>query len=127
MRAPFFYQLVADLIVIVHFIFVLFVVLGALLVVKWRRVLWLHVSAAFWGAVVEFSGWVCPLTPLEVWLRHRAGEAGYRSDFVARYLLPVLYPEGLTRRVQIVLGALVVAVNLAIYGWVLRTNTKRKV
>ncbi len=127
MRAPFLYQLVADLIVIVHFIFVLFVVLGALLVVKWRRVLWLHVSAAFWGAVVEFSGWVCPLTPLEVWLRRRAGEAGYRSDFVARYLLPVLYPEGLTRRIQIVLGALVVAVNLAIYGWVLRANTKRKV
>lgn len=127
MRTPFFYQLLADLIVVVHFAFVLFVVLGGLLAVRWRRVFWLHVSAAFWGAFVEFSGWVCPLTPLEVWLRRRAGEAGYRSDFVARYLLPVLYPEGLTRGIQIVLGAFVVAVNLAIYGWVLRANTKRKI
>ncbi len=125
--APFFYRLFADLLVGIHFAFVLFVVLGGLLTVKWRRVMWLHVSAALWGAAVEFSGWICPLTPLEIWLRQRAGEAGYRSDFVARYILPVLYPEGLTRGMQIVLGAFVIAVNLAIYGWVLRSNMKRKV
>ena len=127
MSAPFFYQLLADLVVGIHFAFVLFVVLGGLLTVKWRRVMWLHLSAAFWGAFVEFSGWICPLTPLEIWLRQKAGEAEYRSDFVAHYLLPVLYPEGLTRRTQIVLGVLVIAVNLAIYGWVLRSNVKRKV
>ena len=127
MSPPVFYQLLADLVVGIHFAFVLFVVLGGLLTVKWRRVMWLHVSAAFWGAVVEFSGWICPLTPLEIWLRRKAGEAGYRSDFVARYLLPVLYPEGLTRGMQIVLGVSVVAVNLAIYGWVLRSTMKTKV
>jgi hypothetical protein len=127
MSAPVFYQLLADVVVGIHFAFVLFVVLGGLLTVKWRRVMWLHVSAAFWGAVVEFSGWICPLTPLEIWLRRKAGEAGYRSDFVAHYLLPVLYPQGLTRGIQIVLGVFVVAVNLAIYVWVLRSNMKRKV
>ncbi len=127
MSAPFFYQLVADLVVGVHLAFVLFVVLGGFLAVKWRRVIWLHLSAAFWGAVVEFSGWICPLTPLEMWLRQRAGEAGYRSDFVAHYLLPILYPEGLTRGLQIMLGTFVVAANVAIYGWMLRYNRKKKV
>ena len=127
MSAAFFYHLLADLVVGVHFVFVLFVILGGFLAVKWRRIAWLHVSAAVWGATVEFSGWVCPLTPLEIWLRQRAGEAGYHSAFVAYYLLPVLYPEGLTRSVQIVLGALVVVLNLAIYGWVLRTNMTKKV
>lgn len=127
MSAPVFYQLLADLVVGVHFVFVLFVILGGFLAVKWRRIAWLHVSAAIWGAAVEFSGWICPLTPLENWFRERAGEGGYRSDFVARYLLPVLYPEGLTRGIQILLGVSVVAVNLAIYGWVLRSNMKRKV
>jgi uncharacterized protein DUF2784 len=127
MSTPFFYQLLADLVVGVHFAFVLFVVLGGLLTVKWRCVMWLHLSAAFWGTFVECSGWICPLTPLEIWLRQKAGEAGYRSDFVARYLLPVLYPEGLTRGIQIVLGVFVIAVNLAIYGWIVRSNMKRKV
>lgn len=126
MSAPVFYQLLADLVVGVHFVFVVFVILGGLLVMKWRRVMWVHVSAAFWGAVVEFSGWICPLTPLEIWLRQRAGEAGYRSDFVAHYLLPILYPEALTRGMQIVLGVCVVVVNLAIYGWLLQCSMKKK-
>ena len=127
MSAPFCYQLLADLVVGVHFLFVLFVIFGGLLVVKWRRIIGLHIAAALWGALIEFSGWICPLTPLENWFREKAGERGYRSDFVARYLLPVLYPEGLTRAIQIVLGVAVVAVNLVIYGWVLRSNMKRKV
>ena len=126
MSAPVFYQLLADLVVGVHFVFVVFVILGGLLVMKWRRVMWVHVSAAFWGAVVEFSGWICPLTPLEIWLRQRAGEAGYRSDFVAHYLLPILYPEALTRGMQIVLGVCVVVVNLAIYGWLLQCSMTKK-
>jgi hypothetical protein len=75
--------------------------------------------AAVWGAAVEFTGWICPLTPLENWLRQRAGEGAYGDDFLARYLLPLLYPEGLTRPMQITLGVLVVVVNLLIYGWIL--------
>jgi uncharacterized protein DUF2784 len=127
MSTPFFYQLLADLVVGLHFAFVVFVIFGALLAMKWRRVMWLHVSAAFWGALVEFSGWICPLTPLEVWLRRRAGEDSYRSDFVARYLLPVLYPQGLTRGMQIVLGTFVVVINATIYSCVLRRNMNKKV
>lgn len=111
-----FYRLGADLVVILHFGFVLFVLLGGLLLVKWPRLAWLHLPAVAWGAFVEFSGWICPLTPLEKWLRTQAGEAEYAGDFVARYLSAALYPEALTREVQIVLGTLVLAVNLAIYG-----------
>jgi hypothetical protein len=76
--------------------------------------------AVFWGVAIELSGWICPLTPLENWLRHKGGEENYQFDFVAHYLLPMLYPQGLTRRSQIVLGALVLVVNGAIYGWVFR-------
>ena len=127
MSAQFIYQLLADLVVLAHVTFVVFAVLGGLLAVRWRRVIWIHLGAVIWAATIEFSGWICPLTPLEIWLRQRAGEAGYRSDFVAHYLLPVLYPEGLTRGMQIALGTFVVAVNLAIYGWLLQCNMKKKV
>jgi hypothetical protein len=126
MSAQFYYSILADLVVGVHFLFVLFVIFGGVLVVKWRRIAWLHVSAAVWGALIEFSGWVCPLTPLENWFRENAGKETYRFDFVAHYLWPLLYPEGLTRRVQIILGVLVVGLNLAIYTWVLRPAWKGK-
>jgi hypothetical protein len=118
------YLLLADLVVWVHLAFVVFVVVGGLLVMKWPRLIWIHLPAVFWGIAIELSGWICPLTPLENWLRHKGGEENYQFDFVARYLLPMLYPQGLTRGSQIVLGALVLVVNVAIYGWVLR---KRKV
>ena len=117
------YQLLADFVVLLHVVFVVFAVLGGLLVLRWRGVLWTHLAAAFWAAIVEFFGWVCPLTPLENWLRENAGEAGYRSDFIAHYVLPVLYPRGLTREIQIALGVFVVALNLAIYGWLLRRQS----
>jgi hypothetical protein len=118
------YPLLADFIVGIHLAFVVFVVLGGLLVMKWPRLIWIHLPAVFWGIAIELSGWICPLTPLENWLRHKGGEENYEFDFVARYLLPMLYPQGLTRGSQIVFGALVLVVNVAIYGWVLR---KRKV
>ena len=118
------YPLLADLVVWIHLVFVVFVVLGGLLVMKRPGLIWIHLPAAIWGVVIELSGWICPLTPLENWLRHKGGEEIYYSDFVAHYLLPMLYPQGLTRRSQMVLGALVLVVNGAIYGWVLR---KRKV
>jgi hypothetical protein len=111
------YHVLADLVLLVHAAFVGFVLLGGLLVWKWRPVAWLHLPAAAWGAVVEFSGWICPLTPLENWLRERAGEAAYRGDFLAKYLLPILYPDMLTREIQTALGVLVVLLNVAIYWW----------
>ena len=114
------YSLLAQLILILHLAFVAFVLLGGLLVLKWRRIAWLHLPAATWGTVVEFTGWICPLTPLEYWLRAQAGEASSPADSLVQYLLPALYPSGLTRESQILLGLLVLAVNLAIYGWLWR-------
>lgn len=119
------YRTLADLVVVVHFGFVLFAVAGALLVLRWPRVAWAHVPAAVWAALIEFAGWICPLTPLENWLRVRGGGAGYRGGFVDHYILPILYPEGLTRGTQITLGVLVLLLNLAIYGWLLRRRLGR--
>ena len=106
----------ADLIVAIHFAFVLFVVLGGLVVLRWPRVVWLHVPAVVWGALVEFTGWICPLTPLENRLRRAAGETSYQGDFIAHYILPVLYPNGLTRTDQLMLGGAALAINVVIYG-----------
>lgn len=114
------YRLLAHFVVLVHLAFVVFVMLGGLLAFRFRRAPWVHLPMALWGAVVEIGGWVCPLTPLENHLRRAAGLATYEGDFVGRYLLPILYPAGLTRPVQWELAALVVAVNLVIYAEVLR-------
>jgi nitrate reductase gamma subunit len=113
----------ADAVLIVHLAFVVFVVAGGLFALKWPWVAWLHVPSAAWGAAVEFGGWICPLTPLEDRFRELAGQTPHTGDFVARYLLPVLYPEGLTRDVQIGLGAAVVLLNVAVYALVLRRRT----
>lgn len=110
------YRAFADIVVLLHVGFVLFVVLGGLLVLRRGRWAWVHLPAAGWGAVVELAGWVCPLTPLEVKLRRAGGEAGYSGGFVEQYLLPLLYPGELTRQDQILLGILVVLLNLVIYG-----------
>ena len=114
------YQLLADLVVLVHVAFVVFAVLGGLLAARWRRLVWIHLLAVIWAVIVEFFGWVCPLTPLENWLRRRAGQAVYPSDFIAHYILPVLYPEELSREVQITLGAIVLLINLSVYTWIFR-------
>lgn len=110
------YRLLADLVVVVHFGFVLFVMLGGLLVIRWPKLAWLHVPAALWGALIMFGGWICPLTPLENHFARLGGEAGYEGGFVERYLVAVLYPEGLTRATQVVLGLLVLVVNFAAYA-----------
>jgi hypothetical protein len=107
--------MLADLVVILHFAFVLFVLFGGLLALRWPRVMYLHLPAALWGAFIELAGGICPLTPLENSLRRGAGLPGYQGGFVEHYILPVLYPAGLTRDVQLVLGAIVIGVNLAIY------------
>ncbi len=120
------YGVLADLVVVVHLAFVLFAVLGGFLVFRWKRCAWIHVPAVLWAALIEFAGWVCPLTPLENWLRERSGALGYRSGFIEHYILPVLYPTLLTRDLQITLGLLVLGVNLGIYGWVMRRTAKAK-
>jgi hypothetical protein len=114
------YPFLANLVLIIHLAFVLFVLCGGLLVLRWGWIAWLHLPAAIWGAVVEFTGWICPLTPLENWLREQGGETTYRSDFIAQYLLPVLYPEDLTRDLQLLLGTGVVILNAAVYWWLWR-------
>ena len=118
------YLLLADLVLIVHLAFVTFVLCGGLLVLRWRWVAWLHLPAVAWGAIVEFTGWICPLTPLENWLRAQGGETSYRSDFIAQYLLPVLYPGDLTRDLQLLLGTGVVVLNTAIYWWLWRSRAR---
>ena len=120
------YPLLADLIVLVHVGFVVFAVLGGLLAARWQSLVWIHVPAVIWAALVEVFGWVCPLTPLENWLRRKGGQGGYSSDFIAHYVLPILYPEELTREVQIALGVIVVLINSAIYGWILRSKTRTR-
>ena len=112
------YRLLADFILILHAGFVAFVVLGALLVLRWPRIAWVHVPVVLWGAGIEFLGGICPLTPLENQWRRLAGELGYPGGFVEHYVLSALYPDGLTRQVQLALGALVLLVNAAIYAWV---------
>ena len=114
------FGLLADLVVGLHFLFVVFVVIGGLLVLRWRWMMWLHLPAAVWGALIEFRGWICPLTPLEKSLRARAGDAGYEGGFIDHYLLPVLYPGTLTREIQVMLGVLVIVANLAIYWLAMR-------
>ena len=114
------YRVAADLITLVHFAFVVFVIFGALLALRWPRVLWLHLPAAVWGALIELQGWICPLTPLENRLRMLSGQEGYAGGFIEHYILPVLYPPGLTRTMQLMLGGLVVGINVLLYWIVLR-------
>ena len=115
----------ADLVLVVHLLFILFVVAGALLVLRWRFVAWLHVPAAVWGAWLEFSGAICPLTPVENWLRKGAGQSGYEGAFVEHYLVPLIYPVGLTQQLQWGLGALVVILNAGLYAWLLGRAARR--
>src|SRR5688572_22529286 len=118
-----FLRFFADAIVVLHLAFVLFVVFGGLLVLRHRRVAWLHLPAVAWGVWVEFAGWICPLTPLENWLREQSGSAVYTSSFIDRYLMPVLYPAALTREIQWALGVIVVLINVAVYAVVVRRRS----
>lgn len=113
------YRILADAVLGVHLLYIVFVVLGGLLVVRWGWVAWLHLPAAAWGAAVELFGFWCPLTPLENHFRARAGLGGYEEGFIERYLLSLIYPGRLTRGMQIALGAGVVLLNLGVYGWIL--------
>jgi hypothetical protein len=120
------YAVLAALAVAAHLVFVGFAVLGGLLALRWPQVVWLQVPAAAWAAVVELTERVCPLTLLENELRRRAGLDPYSSDFAARYVLPLLYPDGLTRTTQFLIGLAVVGINLLVYGWAWRVRTKAR-
>ena len=119
------YKLLADSVFLVHMAFVGFVVLGGIAVWRWPKLMWLHIPAVIWGALIEFGGWICPLTPLEQSLRRLAGESGYAGGFVEHYLVPILYPAGLTRNTQIVLGILVLVINIVAYTLILRRRRQR--
>ena len=109
------FRVAADVAVAFHMGFVLFVMVGGLLAFRWRWLMWLHAPAAIWGVVIELGGWICPLTPLENYLRERSGAAAYPGDFIEHYILPLLYPARLTRGDQVLLGSLALAVNLLVY------------
>jgi hypothetical protein len=118
------FRAAADLVVAAHAAFVVFVVLGALLLVRWPRLVWVHVPAAVWGVFIEFRGWICPLTPLENYLRHRGGSSTYQGEFIEHYVVPLLYPAHLTRPRQIWLGGFAIIINVLLYWHVVRMGSR---
>lgn len=121
---PVIFRILADVVVVIHISFVLFVVFGGFLLRRWPKLIYLHVPAAIWGVLIEFAGWVCPLTPLENSLRTRGGEAGYQGDFIDHYLIPLLYPQGLNRNIQAALGVFALAINALAYFVYFRNRRK---
>lgn len=110
------YRNLADLVLLLHLLFIVFVLAGGLLAFRWPKLVWVHLPAVLWGAAIEVAGWICPLTPLENHFRQAAGEAGYAGGFIEHYLLAVVYPADLTREIQLALGFAVLALNLLVYG-----------
>lgn len=119
------YRIAADCVLLLHLAFTLFAVLGGLLVLRRPSLLWLHIGAVFWGVVIELANWICPLTPLENFLRERGGEAGYAGGFIEHYIAMFLYPENLTIALRYLLGLGLVAVNLLIYGYIFWTRRRK--
>lgn len=120
------YKLAADLLVLIHLGFIIFVVLGGLLVLRWPKAVWVHIPAAFWGAWIEFAGGVCPLTPLEQSLRARAGADNYDGGFIDHYIIPIIYPPGFTPQTAELLGYFVLGINLLIYSIVVYRRFRRQ-
>ncbi|WP_234697194.1 DUF2784 domain-containing protein [Nitrosophilus alvini] len=112
------FRIAADILVILHFIFILFVLFGGFLVLRRRWIMYLHIPAVIWGALVEIKGWICPLTPWEQYFRQISGEEGYTGGFIEHYLLHIIYPAGITREIEILLGIFVIVLNLGIYSFV---------
>ena len=120
------YRLLADLVVLLHFAFVAFVVLGGLLVLRWPKAAWVHLPMAAWGAFVELYLHYCPLTPLENWLREQGGLETYGTGFIDHYIVPVIYPPGLTPGMQLILGILLIATYVAVYGFAWQRYRRRE-
>ncbi|EZH78180.1 MAG: DUF2784 domain-containing protein [Pseudomonas sp.] len=119
------WRLAADALVVIHLGFILFVLFGGLLLLRWPRLLWLHLPAVAWGATVEFFHLLCPLTPWENQLRQAAGDAGYEGGFIEHYLIPLIYPAGLTPQIQLWLGGIVLLINATVYAYLLIRRFKR--
>ena len=119
-------QLIADILVLFHLLFIIFVIFGGFLVLRWRNIFWLHIPCAIWGVLIEFAGWICPLTPMENHFRQLAGQAGYHGGFIDHYILPVIYPTALTREIQFILGIGVITINLIAYGFVVYHIIKKR-
>jgi hypothetical protein len=119
-------RIAADTLIALHFAFVVFVVVGGFLAWRWRRLIWVHAPVVLWGALIEFVGWTCPLTPLENHFRRLAGESPYQGSFIEHYILSVLYPVDYTLALRVTLGVLVVALNAVAYGVYLRLWTRRR-
>jgi len=113
-----FYRALADWVLVIHFAFVLFVAAGGILVYYRPKLAWVHLPCVAWGVLIEFCGWICPLTPLENYLLERGGAISYEGDFVGRLLISIIYPQTLTPRIQMVLGIIVAGINALIYGWI---------
>lgn len=120
------WRLLANLVVVLHLAFVAFAVFGGFLAWRWRPVVFAQLPALAWGCWIELSGRICPLTPLENMLRHRAGMAGYSGGFIEHYILPVLYPAGLTTSIQWWLAGLLLTVNLVAYGGLLARSSRAR-
>lgn len=125
--SPGFYKFLADALVVFHMGFVGFVLLGGVIVLRWRRVIWLHLPAVAWGIYIELSHHICPLTPLENRLRRWGGAATYRGGFVDHYVMPVLYPHGLTHGMQVALALVIMVLNAAAYGWLIGKRVRERV
>lgn len=120
------YRLAADLVLVFHLAFIVFVLLGGLLCLIRVGWIWLHLPAMAWGVLVEWAGWICPLTPIENYFRNIASGQGYQEGFIEHYLLPLIYPEQLTVSLQLILGFLVLSINVIVYLFVWRKRTKRR-
>lgn len=118
--------LAADAVVLLHFGFIVFVVIGGFLVLRWTGLIWLHVPALIWGIVIEYTGWICPLTPLEIKLREQAGEAGYSGGFIDHYIMPLIYPPGLTHTTQIIIASTLLITNAVLYFYIIRRLMTRR-
>ena len=120
------YRIAADFFLVFHFLFIVFVLFGGLITLRFRWAPAIHIPAATWGAFVEITGRICPLTTIEVWFQHAAGDAGYSDSFIEHYLYPIIYPNGLDRDLQLGLAGIVILLNAAIYGWVIHRHRKLK-
>ena len=115
----------ADFVLVLHLGFIVFAIGGGFLVLRWPRAPWFHLPVLAWAATIEFMGWICPLTPLENWLRAEGGGVVYERGFIEHYMVPIVYPPGLTVEVQWVLAALLLGVNAAVYMWALHRWRRR--
>ena len=120
------WRTLADVVLLIHVAFIAFVIIGGFFACRWPWLPWVHLPAAIWGAAIEFGGWICPLTPLENWLRQASGEAGYPGCFIEHYLIPIVYPVGLSPKIQVYLGLGVLLSNVIAYSLVWRSRSRGK-